>query len=330
MQARAKRKRDSAQHQECAQPAGEDGAAMTESHAIETYDLTKRYGRFEAVGSLSLRVGAGRITGFLGRNGAGKSSAIKMLLGIIRPSSGTGVVLGRHIDDARQSRESRRHVAYVAEDKQTYAYMTVAQMIAFTRSFYDDWGVDIEQRLIKRFELPFQRKVKALSKGMRTKLALLLALARHPQLLILDDPSEGLDPVSIEELLQALVAAAAEGTSVFFSSHQIAEVERVADQVCIIDHGRLVADTSLDQIRQEYRRITFGFSTEPPRVDFTGESIGAVRTDGRQITVVATRNADAIIERVHRLGAASVETTPVSLRELFLATVQEESHDALV
>ncbi len=306
---------------------------MTESHVIETYGLTKRYGTFEAVSNLNLRVGAGRITGFLGRNGAGKSSTIKMLLGISRPSSGTGVVLGLHIDSAQQSRESRRQVAYVAEDKQTYAYMTVGQMIAFTRSFYADWDIDIEQRLIRQFELPAKRKVKALSKGMRTKLALLLALARRPKLLILDEPSEGLDPVSIEELLQALVAAAADETSVFFSSHQIAEVERVADHVCIIDHGRLVADTSLDQVRQEYRRITFGFTTEPPgmdAMDFTGEGVGRVRTDGRQITVMATRNADAIIERAHRLGAASVEATPVSLRELFLATVKEEHHDALV
>lgn len=205
---------------------------MTNGYAIETHDLTKRYGRFEAVSNLNLRVAAGRITGFLGRNGAGKSTTIKMVLGISRPSSGTGVVLGHRIDHAQQSRESRQHVAYVAEDKQTYAYMTVSEMIVFTRSFYDDWSVDIEQRFLKQFELPSQRKVKALSKGMRTKLALLLALARRPKLLILDEPSEGLDPVSIEELLQALVAAAADGTTIFFSSHQIAEVERVADDVC--------------------------------------------------------------------------------------------------
>lgn len=303
---------------------------MRESYVIETHDLTKRYRRFEAVSNLNLRVGAGRITGFLGRNGAGKSSTIKMLLGISRPSSGSGTLLGRNIDNAAQCCESRRHVAYVGEDKQTYGYLTVAQMIAFTRSFYEDWHADTERRLLKLFNLPQHRKVRALSKGMRTKLALLLALARRSRLLILDEPSEGLDPVSIEELLQALVAAAAEGTTVFFSSHQIAEVERVADHVCIIDHGRLVADTSLDQIRQEYRQITFGFSTDPPRVDFPDESIRSVRTDGRQVTVMATRNADAIIERVNRLGAASVETMPVSLRELFLAIVKEESRDALV
>jgi ABC-2 type transport system ATP-binding protein len=133
-----------------------------------------------------------------------------MLLGMSRPTSGTGRVLGRAIDDARASRDARRHIAFVAEDKQTYAYMTVGQMIAFARSFYGDWRADVEARLLRQYGLPLRRRVKALSKGMRTKLALLLALARRPQLLILDEPSEGLDPVSIEELLQSLVAAASE------------------------------------------------------------------------------------------------------------------------
>jgi len=292
------------------------------SNVIETQDLTKRYGRTEAVRNLNLKVAEGCITGFLGRNGAGKSSTIKMILGISHPTSGTGTLLGRSILNSRQCCEARRHVAYVAEDKQTYALMSVGQMVSFTRSFYDDWDLGVEQRLLKQFDLPPHRKVKALSKGMRTKLALLLALARRPKLLILDEPSEGLDPVCIEELLQSLVAAAADGTTVFFSSHQIAEVERVADHVCIVDRGCLVADTSLDRIRQDYRRITFGFSNVPPPVDFSGETIGAARIDGRQVTLMASRNADDIVERVHRLGAASVESSPVSLRELFLATVQ--------
>src|SRR5262245_52818501 len=264
---------------------------------IETESLTKRYGALEAVRQLDLRVSAGRITGFLGRNGAGKSTTIKMLLGISHPTSGTGRLLGHPIDDARQCREARRHVAYVAEDKQTYAYMTVGQLIAFTRSFYDDWRPDTEQQLLQLYELPLHRRVKALSKGMRTKLALLLALSRRPQLLILDEPSEGLDPVSIEELLQSLVTAAGDGTTVFFSSHQISEVERIADHVCIIDRGRLAVDISLDHMREDYRRITLGFSTEPPPLDFAGDSIGWVRRDGRQVSVMATRNADVIVER---------------------------------
>ncbi len=294
---------------------------MANSWVIETADLTKRYRDVEAVRQLNLRVAANRITGFLGRNGAGKSSTIKMLLGVSHPTSGTGRVLGRPIDDAQASRDMRRHVAYVAEDKQTYAYMTVGQMIAFTRSFYDDWRPDVEARLLRQYDLPIRRKVKALSKGMRTKFALLLALARRPQLLILDEPSEGLDPVSIEELLQALVAAAADGAAVFFSSHQIAEVERIADHVCVIDRGRLVVDASLDEIREQHRRIELGFANNPPAWDWHGEGIGSVRTHGRQITIMARANADAIIERAYGIGAVSVESCAVSLRELFLDSV---------
>ena len=243
---------------------------MTENYLIETHDLTKRYRRFEAVTISICASVPDELPDFWDAMGPAKAAPSKCFWVFRGQPRDTGLILGRNIDNPAQCCESRRHVAYIAEDKQTYGYMTVAQMIAFTRSFYADWRPEIEQRLLKQFDLPPQRKIQALSKGMRTKLALLLALARRSRLLILDEPSEGLDPVSIEELLQALVAAAAEGTTVFFSSHQIAEVERVADHVCIIDHGRLVADTSLDQIRQEYRRITMGFSTDPPEVEFPG------------------------------------------------------------
>jgi ABC-2 type transport system ATP-binding protein len=290
---------------------------------IETHELTKRYGAIEAVRALNLRVQADQITGFLGRNGAGKSSTIKMLLGMLRPTSGTGTVIGRAIDDPDASREMRSRVAYVGEDKQMYAYMTVGQLIRFTRSFYVDWRPDVERRLLREYQLPPGRKVKALSKGMRTKLALLLALARRPELLILDEPSEGLDPVSIEELLQALVAAASEGTTVFFSSHQIAEVERIADRVCLIDRGTLIMDVSLDQVRADFRRITLGFATPPPMVDFQIDGIERVRTDGRQMTVLTSRNADAVVERAYGLAAVSVDVAPVSLREVFLETVKD-------
>jgi ABC-2 type transport system ATP-binding protein len=298
---------------------------MNDSCVIETEALTKRYGAVEAVSKLDLRVGAGHITGFLGRNGAGKSSTIKMLLGMSHATSGTGRVLGHAIDDARANREARRHVAYVAEDKQTYAYMTVRQMIAFTRSFYDDWRPDVEARLLRQYELPVHRKVKALSKGMRTKLALLLALARRPRLLILDEPSEGLDPVSIEQLLQSLVGAAADETAVFFSSHQIAEVERIADHVCMLDRGRLVLDASLDAIRQDFRLLEVGFADEPPRVDRPADDGGSIRKDGRHITILAKRNVDQMIERAYAAGAVSVDASAVSLREVFLDQATEQA-----
>ncbi|MES2222182.1 MAG: ABC transporter ATP-binding protein [Acidobacteriota bacterium] len=299
---------------------------MIVERIIQTSELTKDYGSFRAVDRLNLSVRAERITGFLGRNGAGKSSTIKMLLGMIHPTSGSGTVLGYHIDDPRQSIEIRRRIAYVGEDKGLYSYMTVAEMIRFTRSFYSDWQPEIEHRLLHEYRLPPHRKVKALSKGMRTKLALMLALSRRPALLILDEPTEGLDPVSIEELLQALVTAPSNGTTVFFSSHQLSEVERIADDILVIDRGLTVLDMSLEQIRENYRRISLGFATRAPHFEpLLG--VEKMRREGRQITLLASSNADAIAQLGRECGAVDIHVSPLTLREIFLETVQQRNHE---
>lgn len=290
---------------------------------IQTNALTKSYGRVEAVQSLNLSVPNSGITAFLGRNGAGKSTTIKMLLGIIPPTSGSGTVLGRRITDREESRLARRRIAYVAENKPLYAYMTVDQIIRFTASFYDDWRPNIAQKLLKQYELPLDRRVRSLSKGMRTKLALLLAFARRPDLLILDEPSEGLDPVGIEHLLQTMVSHSAEGTAVFFSSHQIAEVERVADHVRILDRGCLMVDASLDHLRQSYRRIDLVFRSPQDKNDFRISGVERVEATAHGLIVIASSNAEAVVERAHDLNADSVEVAPVGLREIFLETVKE-------
>jgi ABC-2 type transport system ATP-binding protein len=295
---------------------------MTNTAVIETHDLAKRYGHVEAVRGLSLSVKPHQITAFLGLNGAGKSTTIRMLLGMIRPSSGTGLVLGHRIDDVQESVRLRRKVAYVSENKQLYAYMTVEQIIRFTRPFYPDWNLDRERTLLSTYDLPAKRRIKSLSKGMRTKLALLLALARKPELLILDEPSEGLDPIGIELMLESLVAQNSEGTTVFFSSHQIPEVERIADHVCVLNRGSLVLDTSLEDMRQSYRQIDFVFPFLPNEGDVRIAGVERIRTNGRQMRVVVSKNADMVIERARDLHASSVEVSPVSLREIFLETVK--------
>jgi len=297
---------------------------MTDTFVIETRGLTKSYGNAEAVRELNLSVGAGHITAFLGRNGAGKSTTIKMLLGIIRPTAGEAVLLGTRIADLKGSRETRRRVAYVSEDKPLYRYMTAEQMIRFASSFYPDWRAADAKKLVKEYDLPLDRKVKSLSKGMRTKLALLLAFARRPDLLILDEPSEGLDPVGIEHLLRTLVARSAEGVSVFFSSHQIAEVERIADHVCILDKGCLLVDASLDQLRQFYRRIDLVFSSAPVEDKLRVPGVERIQTTGNQMTIFASWNAEEVIERANVLNATSVQVAPVGLRDIFLEMVKEE------
>src|SRR5271156_1109201 len=295
---------------------------MTNGLVIETERLGKSYGRVEAVRGLSLSVKPHQITAFLGLNGAGKSTTIRMLLGMIRPSSGNGMVLGHRINDVKESVCLRRKVAYVSENKQLYDYMTVEQIIRFTRPFYPDWSPNRERTLLGTYELPPERRIKSLSKGMRTKLALLLALARKPELLILDEPSEGLDPIGIELMLESLVAQNSEGTTVFFSSHQIPEVERIADHVCLLQKEGLVLDASMDNMRQSYRQIDLVFPSLPNESDVRLAGVESIRASGQQMSVVVSRNAEMLIERAHDLHASSVEVSPVGLREIFLQTVK--------
>jgi ABC-2 type transport system ATP-binding protein len=296
---------------------------MTQGLAIQTNRLAKSYGTVQAVKEINLSVRLHNITAFLGLNGAGKSTTIKMLLGMMRPSSGDGTILGQQISDPMESIRIRSQIAYVSENKQLYNFMTVEQMIRFTSGFYPDWRSDEEQKLLRQYKLPLDRKVKSLSKGMRTKLGLLLAFARRPELLILDEPSEGLDPVGIEELLEILVTRCSEGTTVFFSSHQIAEVERVADQICVLHAGRLVLDSSLDDLRQSYRQIDLVFPSIPAEHDFRITGVEDVRTRGHQMRVLASGNTEGVVARAHDFQATSIDVTPVGLREIFLEKVKE-------
>jgi ABC-2 type transport system ATP-binding protein len=248
-----------------------------------------------------------------------------MLLGMIKPSEGRGAVLGRRIDDPAESVALRAEVAYVSEDKRLYNYMTVAQMVRFTSGFFPKWREDVASALLRRYELPAGRRVRHLSKGMRTKLALLLAIARRPALLILDEPGEGLDPRGVEQLLETLTAQCAEGTSVFFSSHQIEEVERISDQVCVIHQGNLVMDAALDELRVSWRRVDAVLPGGARTEDFHMQGVERVRTRGQQMSVVASGNVEAIVARARDSGASAIDVTPVGLREIFLQTIDPKA-----
>ncbi len=173
--------------------------------------------------------------------------------------------------------------------------MTVEEMIRFTASFFPKWRPELEQRYLRKFELPPDRKVKALSRGMRTKLALLLALCRGAELLILDEPTSGLDPAMSEEVLQALVAhVAGEAMTVFFSSHQLAEVDQIADHVAIIDRGRAVVSGALDDLREQYRRVELVFDGDAPDARFRSPGVAARSPQGPR--------AHRAVERRRRVG----------------------------
>jgi len=298
---------------------------MPETAIIETSALTKTYDGTEALRGLDLSVPPGSICGFLGRNGAGKTTTIKILMGMARPTSGSATVFGLDAASPEKSVEIRSRIGFVSEEKDLYPPLTVEEMVRFTAAFFPGWRRDLEQRYLHELELPRDRKVRALSKGTRTKLAIVLALCRGAELLILDEPTSGLDPAMAEEVLRAIVGQVADaGTTVFFSSHQIAEVDQIADRIVIVDRGRAAISGVLDDLRASYRRIQAVFEGEAPSPIFRSSGVVRTRRDGRVLSILASGNFDTVMAEARSLGPVSVEAVAVGLKEIFLVTTSQE------
>jgi ABC-2 type transport system ATP-binding protein len=291
--------------------------------AIEATQLFKSYGNNQALRGLDLRVPAGSIFGFLGRNGAGKTTTMKALMGLLRCDRGNAQVFGSRIIDADRSVEIRRRIGFVTEDKELYPYMTVEQLIRFTRPFFPRWRRDLERRYLEMFELPPARKIPELSKGMRSKLMLLLAISRGAELLILDEPTDGLDPAATENVLRELMTiAASSGTTMFFSSHQLSEVELIADYIGIVDQGRMIVSGSLDDLKLQYARLEVTVADPAALPKQWVDGVESVRSEGRMVSILASRNVDGIVDQARAIPGALVERFPVTLKEIFLEHVR--------
>ena len=244
-------------------------------------------------------------------------------MGLLRADSGAARVFGIPVSNADQAIEIRRRVGFVTEDKELYPYMTVGQIIRFTRSFFPKWRADLEQRYLKMFDLPPQRKIPDLSKGMRSKLMLLLAISRGAELLVLDEPTDGLDPGATEEVLRELVnIASTEGTTMFFSSHQLSEVERIADHIGILEQGKLVVAGCLDDLKSQYQRLELVLpeTVQPPAR--WADGVENVRQEGRVISILASHNVEAIVDQARALPGTALQRFPVTLKEIFLEHVR--------
>jgi ABC-2 type transport system ATP-binding protein len=289
---------------------------------VETIGLRRAFDGRPAVDGLDLRVQAGSIFGFLGRNGAGKTTTIRLLLGFLKSEGGVARLFGETVKGPSDGASIRRRIGYVSENKHLYPYMTVEQIIRFTRPFFPGWRDDLERHYMQIFDLPPNRKISALSKGMRTSLMLLLALSHGAELLILDEPTEGLDPAVTEVVLRELVALqSSEGTTIFFSSHQLGEVEQIADHVAIIDRGRAVVSGALDDLKVQYQRLQVVFQHEPSLVPWV-DGTENVRQEGRTVSILASRNVEAIMQQARSLPGTSVERYPVTLKEIFMEHVR--------
>ena len=290
---------------------------------IEARGLRKSFQGRPALTGLNLEVPAGSIFGFLGRNGAGKTTTIRLLMGLLKPDGGNARIFGLPAEDLSAGLEIRRRLGFVTEDKELYPYMTVEQIIRFTRGFFPQWRADLEKRYLQLFDLPPNRRTSDLSKGMRSKLMLLLAVSHGSELLILDEPTEGLDSLAAEEILRELVAiSAGEGTTIFFSSHQLDEVEQIADRVCIIAQGAAVVAGSLDDLKRQYQRLRIVFGEELRAPVQWAEGVERIHEEGRTVEIFASHNIDAILNQARSLPGASVERFPVSLKDIFLEHVR--------
>ena len=272
--------------------------------AVATHQLLRRFGRRAVIQGLDLKVPSGVVYGFLGRNGAGKTTTIKMLMGMLPPHDGRIEVLGT--PRRRVTARDRQRIGYVSQEQHFYAWMTVRQLERFISGFYPTWSTNAFDRLLETLSIDSTQTVGTLSGGTKMKLAMALALAHKPKLLILDEPTAGVDPIARREILGLLKAEARDrGRTVFFSTHNIAEIEDIGDWVGILHEGRMLYQGRVVELSQWVRKMP-----DTPAGPFR----------------VLLREADGVVVlgRPDHFAATGMPSTPVSLDDAFYAITRNE------
>ncbi len=293
---------------------------------IKIRELSRRYGKLEAVNQLNLTVRRGQCYGFFGRNGAGKTTSIKCLLNLLRPDSGTVRVFGR--EPRREEVAVKELLSYVPDAVAFYPWMTVRDVLAYFASFRKHWNQEIERDLLERFGLPENQKASVMSKGQKTQLALISAVCPEPPLLVLDEPTSGLDPIVRREFIETVIGAYQatdpENRTVFVSTHLISEFEGVIDEFTIIDGGRELLTMEADEARSRFRKFRARFSAPVGEIALAGAL--RIRRDGRNVEVLANGSSDRIEAELRAMGPEDLRAESLSLEEIFVAaqTVKEE------
>jgi len=287
---------------------------------IEIKNLHRRYGKLDAVNGLTLNVRAGKCYGFFGRNGAGKTTTIKCLLNLLRPMSGDVRVFG--LDPQRDEVAVKSRLAYVPDVVAFYPWMTVNDTLEYLASFRKHWNRDIENDLLKRFQLNPKQKASTLSKGQRTQLALIGAICPEPELLVLDEPTSGLDPIVRREFIETVIGAyqsgAPERRTVFVSTHLISEFEGLIDEFTIIEQGRNLLTMEADAARDRFRKIRARFVEAPTNFALPGAL--DVRKSGREIEILANGNSEQLMEKLRAMKPEELRCESLSLEEIFVAS----------
>jgi ABC-2 type transport system ATP-binding protein len=294
-------------------------ASTSSTSVIEVRELDCSFGRSDVVQKLSINVRPGSVYGLFGRNGAGKTTTIKCLVGLLRPKSGSVRIFG--CDPIANEVAVKRRIAYVADTAAFYPWMSVRQTLDYFASFRDRWDTAVEAELLARFRLSAANNASTLSKGQTMQLALLIAICSSPELLILDEPTTGLDPVVRREFIETVIGAYQDvdpqHRTVLISTHLISEFEGLVDDFTILDSGRDILSSSADTARGRFRRIHARFTTLPPAMEIA--NLVDYRRRGREIELVVSQDHESALEEVrsHQPEAVSIES--LDLESIFVS-----------
>ncbi len=291
--------------------------------AVQFEGVTKSYPHF-TLDTISFELPHGQIMGFIGPNGAGKSTTIRILMGLVHQDRGTVHVLGHAMPGEQVA--AKRQMGFAAEDLRLYQAPTLSWHMEFIRSIYPTWDQAYAEKLVRRFDLKTEQRIKGLSHGQRVKAALLLTLARRPRLLVLDEPTTGLDPVARHEVLGELMEVLAdEERTILFSSHNTLDVEQISDQITFIDRGRIIDAGDKESFLERWRRIRL----EIPAGGALPAVPGAIHTStsGRLAVVTTDRFEPAMAAAYEHAGAKVHAVEPMTLEEIFVTNVQRRREE---
>ncbi|MBI5091511.1 MAG: ABC transporter ATP-binding protein [Candidatus Hydrogenedentes bacterium] len=290
---------------------------LDSEYVLEVAGLTRRYGAKAALDDIWLKVPRGAVFGLVGENGAGKTTLIKHLMGLLKPQFGSVRVFGR--DPVIDPEGALSRIGYLSEDRSMPLWMSVTELMGYTRAFYPKWDQTFADELRETFALDPKAKVRHLSRGERAKLGLLLALAHRPELLILDEPSSGLDLAVRRHILTAIIQTVAEeGRTVLFSSHLLDEVDRVADYVTMINQGQIVLSSTMDEAKEAHHRITLRFAESQRRMPSLPGALFC-EGSGQEWSVVCNGRLEELKKAAESAGAEILAEQIPSLEDIFLA-----------
>ena len=301
---------------------------MNDQPVIRTNGLTRYFGARAAVYELNLEVPRGGVFALLGRNGSGKTTTIRMLLGLLEPTRGGGTILG--YDIRALPPEARARIGYLTEEHQVYSWMTVRQCGEFQARFYPTWSEKVFRGIIGHFGLRPSSLVKSLSRGERAGLCLALTLAPEPELLILDDPAMGLDPVARRSLMESMIYLTRRtDRTIFFSSHLLADVERVADHVAVLDHSVLRASCPLDAFRTSIHQVRLRISGALPPLPAIPGLLQAVRSEG-ELRITCVHYNGTTEAALRALAPAQMDTVPLGLEDAFISYLGDRGEKSFI